>query len=269
MQAVASIGRWTIDVVAEVGNFAMFFLSSLQGLRRRRPRASVLWACMHDVGVQSVPVILVTGLFIGMVLAIQSYDTLKVMHFETRIGSVINVSLVKELGPVLAATMLAGRVGSAIAAELGTMKVTEQIDALRALGADPLAYLVVPRLLACFLLIPALTIMADALGMFGGWMLSTQVLGVSSHFYWYYSDQFITAYDFVTGVLKSTFFGAAIALISCYRGFHASGGAEGVGHAATQAFVLSFMAILALDFVLGILTMHAFRLIFGALPAFV
>jgi phospholipid/cholesterol/gamma-HCH transport system permease protein len=185
------------------------------------------------------------------------------MHFESRIGSVINVTLVKELGPVLAATMLAGRVGSAIAAEIGTMRVTEQIDALDALGADPLAYLVVPRFLACFWLIPALTVISDGIGMLGGWFISTQVLGVSSHFYWLYSDSFITAYDFISGVVKSLFFGAAIALIACHRGFHCGAGAEGVGQAATEAFVYSFIAILALDFVLGVALLNLYRLLYG------
>ena len=118
-----------------------------------------------------------------MVLAVQTYDTLSQLHFQSHIGSVVNGSLVKELGPVLAAVMLAGRVGSAIAAEIGTMKVTEQIDALRALGADPVAYLVVPRFLACFLMIPALTVLAEGVGIFGGWFVSTQVFGISSHLF--------------------------------------------------------------------------------------
>jgi len=257
-----AIGRMTIDWVSALGSLAIFCWR-LFGQLWKVPRAKVLWPIMYDVGVQSLPVIMVTGLFIGMVLAVQSYDTLKVMHFESRIGSVINVTLVKELGPVLAATMLAGRVGSAIAAEIGTMRVTEQVDALDALGADPMAYLVVPRFLACFLLIPALTILADAVGMFGGWFVSTCTLGVSSHFYWLYSDSFVTAYDVVSGVVKSLFFGAAIAVIACHRGFHCGAGAEGVGRAATEAFVYSFIAILALDFVLGIFMLQAYRWLFG------
>jgi phospholipid/cholesterol/gamma-HCH transport system permease protein len=256
------VGRLTIRAVRAVGNLTLF-TGRMTGQLYRIPRAKVLWPVMYDVGVQSLPVILVTGLFIGMVLALQTYDTLKVMHFESRLGSVVNVSLVKELGPVLAATMLAGRVGSRIAAEIGTMRVTEQIDALDALGADPVGYLVVPRFLACFLLIPALTLLADGIGMFGGWMVSTQMLDVSSHFYWVYSDSFVTAYDVVTGALKSLFFGAAIAIISCHRGFHCRGGAEGVGQAATEAFVYSFIAILVLDFFLGIVLLHSYRLLFG------
>ena len=256
-----AVGRVTINGIAALGDLTLFCLQ-MCGQLRRPPRSKVLWPIMYDVGIQSLPVILITGLFIGMVLAVQSYDTLKVMHFETRIGSVINVTLVRELGPVLAATMLAGRVGSAIAAEIGTMRVTEQIDALDALGADPVGYLVVPRFLACFWLIPALTVLADGVGIFGGWVVSTYMLGVSNYYYWLYTDSFVTGFDVLCGVAKSLFFGAAIAVISCHRGFHCGTGAEGVGRAATQAFVYSFIAILILDFLLGIASLHAYRLIY-------
>lgn len=256
---IHTLGRWMIEFITALGDLAIFTLQMCGWLITKLPRSQVLWPTMYDVGVQSAPVVLVTGLFIGMVLAVQSYETLKLMHFESRIGSVINGSLVKELGPVLAATMLAGRVGSAIAAEIGTMKVTEQIDALRALGADPIAHLVVPRFLACFLLIPMLTLLADGIGMFGGWLVSTQAFGISSYYYWLYSESFLTAYDVVSGTLKSVFFGSAIALVSCHRGFHCTSGAEGVGRAATEAFVYSFISILALDFVLGIVLIHIYR----------
>ena len=153
---------------------------------------------------------------------------------------------------MLAAVMLAGRVGSRMAAELGTMRVTEQIDAVAALGADPVRHLVVPRVLACVSLIPLLTVLADAMGMFGGWLFSVRVLGVPHFFYWKHTLDFVTAYDFVSGLVKSLFFGAAIGMIACHRGFHCGAGAEGVGKAATESFVLSFVAILALDFVLGV-----------------
>lgn len=258
-----AVGRVTINAVAAIGDVSLFCFRMAAQLWRL-PRAKVLWPIMYDVGVLSLPVILVTGLFIGMVLAVQSYDTLKVMHFETRIGSVINVTLVRELGPVLAATMLAGRVGSAIAAEIGTMRVTEQIDALDALGADPIGYLVVPRFLACFCLIPALTVLADCVGIFGGWLVSTQLLGVNSYYYWLYTDSFVTGFDVVSGVVKSLFFGAAIAVIACHRGFHCGSGAEGVGRAATEAFVYSFITILVIDFILGIGILHAFQWLYRA-----
>ena len=196
-----------------------------------------------------------------MVLAVQSYETLSQLHFQSQIGSVINGTLVKELGPVLAAVMLAGRVGSSIAAEIGTMKVSEQIDALKALGADPIAYLVTPRFLACFLMIPALTMVAEGVGIFGGWFVSTQIYGVSSHLFWTFSDRFVSAFDVITGVFKSMSFGAAIAIIACHRGFRCGLGAEGVGRAATQAFVASFIAILAIDFVLALVTIQLLKIL--------
>lgn len=257
---IHTLGRVVIDFVANLGELTTFVLRTIWELLLRRPRGRVLWPVMSEVGVNSLPVVLVTGLFIGMVLAVQSYDTLRVFRLESRIGSIINASLVKELGPVLAATMLAGRIGSAMAAEIGTMRVTEQIDALKALGANPIAYLVVPRFLACFLLIPALTLMADGIGIFGGWLVSVQVCGVSDHYFWLYSQQFITAFDVVAGVLKSMAFGAAIAAIACHRGFHCTAGAEGVGRAATSAFVYSFIAILILDLFMAIVLMNVQRL---------
>lgn len=253
---VHSIGRNSIDFVVAIGDLVAFAWTLCGFLFVRRPRGHVLWPILHEVGVRSVPVICITGLFIGMVLAVQSYDTLRQLHFQIHIGSVINGTLVKELGPVLAAVMLAGRVGSSIAAEIGTMKVSEQIDAIKALGADPIAYLVVPRFLACFLMIPALTMVAEGVGIFGGWFVSTQVYGVSSHHFWNFSDRFVTGFDVITGVIKSMSFGAAIAIVACHRGFHCGSGAEGVGRAATEAFVMSFIAILALDFVLALATIQ-------------
>ena len=248
---VHTIGPATIEAVEVLGDLSLFSFRMLQWMVARLPQRAVILPCFYQIGVLSLPVVMVTGGFLGMVLAVQTFDQLVMMRLETRIGAVINISLVKELGPVLAATMLAGRVGSAMAAELGTMRVTEQIDALRALGADPIQYLVVPRFLACFLLIPLLTAVADGVGILGGWMFSTQILGVNSFHYWHNSDLFITGYDVVSGVFKSVFFGAAIALIACHRGFNCGAGAEGVGRAATEAFVFSFIMILVLDFFLG------------------
>ena len=259
LSVIHLIGQRTIDFVVAIGDLSTFAWRLWGFLFVRLPRGRVLWPILYEVGVRSVPVICITGLFIGMVLAVQSYDTLSQLHFQIHIGSVINGTLVKELGPVLAAVMLAGRVGSSIAAEIGTMKVSEQIDALKALGADPVAYLVVPRFLACFLMIPALTMIAEGVGIFGGWFVSTQVYGISSHHFWNYSDQFVTGFDVIVGVFKSMSFGAAIAIVACHRGFHCGSGAEGVGRAATQAFVMSFIAILALDFVLALVTIQIMK----------
>jgi phospholipid/cholesterol/gamma-HCH transport system permease protein len=188
-----------------------------------------------------------------MVLAVQSYWQFRQLGLETRLGAVINMSLVRELGPVLAATMLAGRVGSAMAAELGTMRVTEQIDALSSMGANPIHYLVVPRFLSCVFLIPTLTVMADFMGVVGGYFYAVGILDIDKHHYWQNSEQFVGSYDIFSGIFKSIFFGAAIAVISCYRGFHCAPGAEGVGRAATASFVYSFVMILVIDLFLGIL----------------
>jgi phospholipid/cholesterol/gamma-HCH transport system permease protein len=253
-----------LDVVQLVGDITLFSLSALRWTPLRIPRGYVLWPILYQIGVQSIPVIIVTGSFVGMVLTVQTYDQFALMRMENQLGAVVNVTLVKELGPVLAALMLAGRVGSAIAAELGTMRVTEQIDALWALGANPVAYLVVPRFLACLLLIPLLTVFADGIGVISGWFYSCQILGIDSFFYWHHSERFVMAWDVWTGVVKSVFFGSAIAMISCHRGFHCRAGAEGVGRAATEAFVYSFVAILVIDFLLGTLGMELYETIWGA-----
>ena len=227
-------------------------MRTLVWLVTRLPKSETIWPNFYQVGVSSLPVVALTGTFIGMVLAVQSYFQFHQIGLETRLGGIINLTLVRELGPVLAATMLAGRVGSAMAAELGTMRVTEQIDALSAMGANPIQYLVVPRFLACLLMIPTLTIMADFMGVVGGYFYSSVILGIDYHYYWHNSRQFVGGFDLFTGVFKSLFFGATIAIVSCYRGFKCTAGAEGVGRAATAAFVHSFALILALDLLLNI-----------------
>jgi phospholipid/cholesterol/gamma-HCH transport system permease protein len=249
---IADLGGLMMNWVVTVGDVAQFFLRTVSWIGRRAPRADTLLPNFYQIGVLSLPVVALTGTFIGMVLAVQSHSQFRLLHLETRLGAVINMSLVRELGPVLAATMLAGRVGSAMAAELGTMRVTEQIDALASMGANPIQYLVVPRFLACLVLIPTLTIMADFMGVVGGAGYSIYALGIDSNHYWQNSQDYVGAYDLFSGVFKSLFFGAAIALVSCYRGFHCDPGAEGVGRAATSAFVISFVLILVLDFFLGI-----------------
>ncbi|MCX7416403.1 MAG: ABC transporter permease [Planctomycetota bacterium] len=241
-----------LDRVAGVGDVAIFSLKTVGWIFARRQRRDVLLPSFYQIGVLSLPVVALTGLFIGMVLAVQSYSQFRAMGLQTRLGAVINLSLVRELGPVLAATMLAGRVGSAMAAELGTMRVTEQIDAMESMGANPIYYLVVPRFLGCLILIPTLTVMADFMGVLGGYLYSHLLLGIDYHHYWTNSREYVDAFDFLMGIFKTFFFGAAIALVSCHRGFNCDPGAEGVGRAATNAFVHSFMLILVLDLFLGI-----------------
>lgn len=263
---VGNFGNAIASRVIFAGQLAAFSVSTFYWLFARPAKKSTLVDACYKVGVQSLPVIMLTGVFIGMVLAVQSHPQFKAVGLETRLGAAINLSLVKELGPVLAATMLAGRVGSSIAAELGTMRVTEQIDALASMGPNPIHYLVVPRFIACLIMIPGLTIMADAMGVLGGAFFSIKLLGVDWGYYWDYSRHAVGQYDVFAGMFKSTFFGGAIALISCYQGFHCDAGAEGVGKASTRSFVVSFVMILILDLLLGIFLDRIQTVWFGGGP---
>jgi phospholipid/cholesterol/gamma-HCH transport system permease protein len=249
---IADFGAVVVDWIIGLGNVAAFAMRTAGWMFARLPRRETIIPNFHEIGVLSLPVVALTGTFIGMVLVVQSYVQFRNLHLEAKLGAVINMSLVRELGPVLAATMLAGRVGSAMAAELGTMRVTEQIDALVTMGANPIHYLVVPRFLGCLLLIPALTIMADFMGVVGALFYAVELLGIDYHHYLENSQHFVGYFDLFAGVFKSLFFGGAIAIIACYRGFHCDPGAEGVGRAATTAFVYSFVMILLLDLLLGI-----------------
>ncbi len=239
-----------------MGEYARFiwqsFLSSIAGCCRRNTYP-LIWTQMNLIGVRSVPVIMITGAFVGMSLAVQAYDQLAGVGLGEHLGVLINISVVKELGPVLAAVMLAGRIGGALTAELGTMHVTEQIDALRSMGTDPVHYLVVPRVLACLLLTPVLIIYADLMGVVGGALISLWHLGINSRAYWNFSAYGVSLWDLSIGIIKGFFFGGAIATISCYKGFTCKEGAHGVGQACTEAFVNSFICILALDFALAVI----------------
>ena len=258
---ISLLGRLVLLLISEAGALTVFSGQIAGAALRRLPTRRALIPVLYEVGVRSVPVVLITGTFIGMVLAVQTHTQFKMMHMESRLGAIITMTLVSELGPVLAATMLAGRVGSAMAAELGTMRVTEQISAITALGSEPIRYLVVPRFLACVCLIPLLTAFADAVGILAGWAFSCQVLEVNSVRYWMYAEQFVTAWDVMAGLIKSVFFGCGIAIIACHRGFHCKAGAEGVGRAATESFVMSFVVILAVDFLLTVLLNTIYYLI--------
>ncbi len=250
---IADCGAVVMDWLVGLGSISIFVMRTARWLLTRLPHKGTVWSNFYQIGVLSLPVVALTGTFIGMVLIVQSYVQFRELHMEAKLGAVINMSLVRELGPVLAAFMLAGRVGSSMAAELGTMRVTEQIDALTSLGANPIHYLVVPRFLACLLLIPALTIMADFMGVIGALSYAVFLLEIDSQAYVENSAQFVGSFDLFVGVFKSLFFGAAIGLIGCHRGFNCEPGAEGVGRAATSAFVYSFVVILLLDLVLGII----------------
>src|ERR1043166_7918392 len=188
---IERIGRNTNNTLASFGDFSVFCARTFRWLWTwfRWRNLKNLLPLMYEVGVRSIPVIAVTGAFIGMVMAVETHTQFKALGQEERIGSIIALSVVKQIGPVLAAVMLAGRIGGALTAELGTMNVTEQLDALRVMGSDPIRYLVVPRFIVCVILLPILTIYSDVMGVLGGWIVSTKFLGVPSGPYWQYSAQ--------------------------------------------------------------------------------
>jgi phospholipid/cholesterol/gamma-HCH transport system permease protein len=248
---IGVVGAVAQNALNNLGDVALFAGQMLAWLFRRAPCRGTMIPNLYYVGVRSVPVVAITGTFIGMVLAVQSYSQFHSLGLDSRLGSIINISLIRELGPVLAATMLAGRVGGAMAAELATMRITDQIDALACLGVNPIHYLVVPRFLACVLLIPLLTIIANFMGVMGGGLVCTKVYEIDAHHYWTHARDYVGMWDIWMGLIKPMFFGSVIAIVSCHRGFNSSAGAEGVGRAATQAFVISFIGILVLDFFLG------------------
>jgi phospholipid/cholesterol/gamma-HCH transport system permease protein len=252
--------------IEATGRFGMFgwqtFLWLAPGLFRPRTwmRAMPLF---YEIGNRTLPVIAITGTFVGLVLAIQSYDQLRAAGFEERMGVLVTLSLVQELGPVLAGVMVAGRVGGALSAELGTMRVTEQISALSVMGTDPIQYLVVPRFLACLLLTPLLTLFCDLFGSLAGWLVAVRLKGIPSTPYWYYIADAVERWDLLVGFSKSLAFGGMIGLIACYKGFHCRTGAEGVGRATTESFVACFIVILAMDFFLGTMFSGLYRGIYG------
>jgi phospholipid/cholesterol/gamma-HCH transport system permease protein len=245
-----SIGRQWLDGIHGTGRLSILFAQTMGWLFRKFPPRTVLAEQFYQVGNLSLPVVLTTGAFTGMVMAAQTYFQFRKFGVQTMVGAVVGVSLVKELGPVLTALMLAGRVGASMAAELGTMRVTEQIDALETLATDPIQYLVLPRFLACVLLTPVLTIMADGIGMLGGFLVAVPVYRVSEHFYIHNTLVNVSVYAVMTGVIKSFVFGAIMSLVACYKGFYAAEGAEGVGKATCEAVVTSCILILVSNFFL-------------------
>ncbi len=263
---IERLGRNTNAALATFGDFWIFVGRTFRALFTtsfRWKSIKLLLPQMYDVGVRSVPVVAVVGAFIGMVLAVETFTQFKTIGQENRMGTVINLSVVKQIGPVLAAVMLAGRIGGALTAELGTMNVTEQLDAMRVMGSDPIQYLVAPRFLACILLTPILTIYSDLLGITGGWLISVKSLGVPNGPYWAYSAQGIGNYQIMEGIIKSIFFGGAIGAISCYKGFTCGSGASGVGRACTDSFVVSFIAIIILNFFFAELLRDWYQTIYG------
>ncbi|MEM9295215.1 MAG: ABC transporter permease [Planctomycetota bacterium] len=251
---MALFGAWVYEALDRCGRASLFTLATLRAIvvgAGPRGRFRLLLPQLYTIGTRSVPVIVLVGTFVGAVLGVESFKQFQALGQEARLGAVINLSVVKQIGPVLAAVMIAGRVGGSVAAELGTMRVTEQVDALRVMGADPVAYLAAPRVLACLIMLPVLTVISDLFGIFGGYLIVVVSLGVEPGQYWDYSADFVKPWDVSTGIIKSFFFGGAIGVISCWKGFHCNAGAAGVGKAATDAFVTSFIAIIVINFVLA------------------
>jgi phospholipid/cholesterol/gamma-HCH transport system permease protein len=234
----------------EVGRFFNLLSRTLAWTFRRPFDAREWLRQMVKVGVDSTPVILLTSMFTGMVLALQTFSTLKRVHAEGYVGTLVALSMVRELGAVLAALVIAGRSGSAMAAELGTMRVTEQIDALEVLATDPVHYLVVPRVWATTLMLPLLVALGDAVGIVGGYLVAVVLLGANPVSYIDNTFRFMDAGDVSSGLIKAAVFGLLIAVIGCQQGYYARGGAEGVGRATTRSVVLASMAILISDFFL-------------------
>ncbi len=222
----------------------ILFVQTLSWIFRPPLEGREILKQMQEVGVRSFPVVTITSAFTGMVLALQSFTGFKRFGAETMVGTVVALSMTRELGPVLTGLMVSGRVGSAMAAELGTMRVTEQIDALSTLATNPIQYLIVPRFLAATLMLPVLVIFSDVIGILGGYLVSVQILGTNPTLYIRRTWDFLELSDLYSGLLKAIFFGMIIATISCYQGFSTEGGAEGVGRATTQAVVVSSLMIL-------------------------
>jgi len=205
---------------------------------------------MVKVGVDSIPVVLLTAMFTGMVLALQTFSVLRRFGAERFVGSLVAPSLVRELAPVLSGVIVAGRAGSAMGAELGTMRVTEQIDALEVMATDPVHYLVVPRVWATTIMLPLLVVMGNAIGIFGGYLVAVVLMGANPNSYKSNTFQYMEVSDLTSGLIKAAVFGFLLALIGCQQGFYTRGGAEGVGRATTSAVVLASIAILIADFFL-------------------
>ncbi len=264
---VGPLGEWSLAFFSYLGASAMLFWKALVGflaLPWGRWVATLVmpwrWKSLtHDrqwqqavdqmekVGIASFPLVFLTALFTGMVLALQSAYQLQKISAQMYIGSLVALSMTRELGPVLTALVIAGRVGAAITAEVGTMRVTEQIDALQTLSIDPVRYLVVPRLLALLLMLPLLTLYADLIGILGGYLVGVYKLGIGSNLYMNMTWDPLRYKDIFTGLFKAAVFAMVICIIACHEGFETTGGAEGVGRATTLSVVISFILIISAD----------------------
>lgn len=244
------LGRVGLRFLAATGRLSMFGGNSLGHTLMPPFYLRTILAQMREIGFYSLPVIGLTAIFTGAVLALQSYSGFSRFSAESSIATVVVLSITRELGPVLAGLMVAGRVGAAIAAEIGTMRVTEQIDALTTLSTNPFKYLVAPRMIAGVLMMPILVLIADIIGVMGGYLVAVHKLGFSPGPYLHSTFQYLEMMDVASGLVKAAIFGFIITLMGCYHGYHSRGGAQGVGAATTNAVVSSSILILLSNYVI-------------------
>ena len=247
---VEYIGAGATAVLEEMGRMLNLLFASIYWMFRRPFRLRLLFKQMEFVGVHSTLVVVLTGAFTGAVLALQSYYGFRKFGAESLVGATVALSLTRELGPVLTGLMVTGRVGSAMAAELGTMRVTEQIDAMYTMAVEPIKHLILPRILASILMVPVLTVVSDFVGIAGGYFVGVKLLGINSGIFMNKMYEIVEMSDIMNGLYKSVVFGLILSLVGCYKGFYTSGGAAGVGRATTSAVVLSSVLILIFDYIL-------------------
>ncbi len=248
MPVLAPIGRAFLALLAVAGRLSLFGVAAIVHAVRPPYYPRLIGKQMLEIGYYSLPVVGLTAIFTGMVLALQSYSGFARFNAESAIATVVVLSVTRELGPVMAGLMVAGRIGAAIAAEIGTMRVTEQIDALTTLSTNPYKYLVAPRLIAGLVMLPLLVVVADVIGVFGGYLVGTYRLEFNPANYLKLTWQYLETLDVVSGLVKAAAFGFIVALMGCYHGFNSKGGAQGVGIATTNAVVSSSVLILSANY---------------------
>ena len=245
-----SIGKWAGMIVSSAGGMALMLFQAIMWMFIPPLKVRNIFKQMEFVGVKSLFVVVLTGAFTGAVMALQSYNALKRFGAESLVGPTVALSMARELGPVLTGLMVTGRAGSAMATELGTMRVTEQIDALYTMAVNPVKYLVSPRILAGVLMLPVLAIVTDFIGVVGGYVVGVKMLGINSGVYIGRTVDFVKPQDIFDGLIKAAVFGLILSLVACYHGFNTVGGAAGVGDSATKSVVLGCVLILMSDYFL-------------------
>ena len=250
MNPLAIIGRFFLGFLAAVGRLTVFTVVSLSHCLRPPIYFRLILRQMVEIGYFSLPVVGLTAVSTGMVIALQTHTGFARFESEGAVAMVVVLSMTRELGPVLGALMVAGRVGAAMAAEIGTMRVTEQVDALTTLSTNPYKYLVAPRLISGLLMLPCLVLVGDIIGVFGGYLVGTYQLGYNPANYIHATWDELTTMDVVSGLIKASVFGLVITLMGCYHGYHSRGGAQGVGQATTNAVVSASILILSFDYIL-------------------